>query len=64
MAKSYAHIKDNKVINVIVWDGESELSYANELVPLTDNAGIGWDYLDGKFADNRPKEQEVEALIN
>jgi len=52
----YAHIKDNKVVNVIVWDGESELSYANELVLLTDNAGIDWDYVDGTFVDNRPKD--------
>jgi hypothetical protein len=51
----YAHIKDNKVVNVIVWDGELELSYADELVPLTDNAGIDWDYVDGTFVDNRPK---------
>jgi uncharacterized membrane protein len=51
----YAHIKDNKVINVIVWDGESELSYANELVLLTNNAGIDWDYIDGEFIDNRPE---------
>ncbi len=55
MEKSYAHIKDNKVINVIVWDGESELSYADELAPLIDNAGIGWDYVDKVFVDNRPK---------
>jgi uncharacterized membrane protein len=51
----YAHIKDNKVINVIVWDEESELSYSNELVLLTNNAGIDWDYIDGEFIDNRPK---------
>jgi hypothetical protein len=58
MEKSYAHIKDNKVINVIIWDGESELSYADELVLITDNAGIDWDYIDGEFIDNRPKEEE------
>ena len=52
---NYAHIKDNKVVNVIVWDGESELSYSNELVLLTNNAGIDWDYIDGEFIDNRPK---------
>jgi len=57
---NYAHIKDNKVINVIVWDGESELSYANELVLLTDNAGIDWDYVDGQFIDNRPKLNTIE----
>ena len=55
----YAHIKDNKVVNVIVWDGELELSYANELVLLTNNAGIDWDYIDGKFVDNRPKDDFI-----
>jgi hypothetical protein len=55
----YAHIKDNKVVNVIVWDGELELSYADELVPLTDNAGIDWDYVDGTFIDNRPKNDFI-----
>jgi hypothetical protein len=57
---NYAHIKDNKVINVIVWDGESELSYADELVLLADNAGIDWDYVDGQFIDNRPKLNTIE----
>jgi hypothetical protein len=57
----YAHIKDNKVINVIVWDNKSELSYSDELVPLTGNAGIDWDYIDGEFVDNRPP---VENLMN
>ena len=59
MEKSYALIKDNKVVNVILWDGESELSYVDELVPLTENAGIDWDYIDGKFLDNRPKSEMI-----
>jgi hypothetical protein len=59
MKKSYAHIKDNKVINVVVWDDKSELPYADELVLITENAGIDWDYIDGKFIDNRPTEEEV-----
>jgi|688.fasta_scaffold895893_1 hypothetical protein len=58
---NYAHIKDNKVVNVIVWDGESELSYSNELVLLTNNAGIDWDYIDGEFIDNRP-EINIEGI--
>lgn len=52
--KKYAVIENNKVVNVIIWDGESELSYSNKLVELTGNAGIDWDYKDGKFTDNRP----------
>jgi hypothetical protein len=57
MEKSYAHIENNKVVNVILWDGKSELSYVDELVPITDNAGIDWDYIDGVFVDNRPKTE-------
>jgi hypothetical protein len=52
--KAYALIEDAKVVNVIVWDGESELPFANKLIQLTDNAGIDWDYIDGEFVDNRP----------
>jgi hypothetical protein len=59
MEKSYALIKDNKVVNVILWDGESEIHYADSLVPLTENAGIDWDYIDGKFLDNRPKSEMI-----
>jgi hypothetical protein len=57
---NYAHIKDGKVINTIIWDGELELPYANELVLLPENVGIGWDYIDGQFIDNRPKTEGSE----
>jgi hypothetical protein len=57
---NYAHIKNNKVINIIVWDGELELSYDDELVLLTNNAGINWDYIDGTFIDNRLKTEGIE----
>jgi hypothetical protein len=60
MIKTYALIEDGKVVNVIVWDGESELNSSVELVELTNNAGIGWDYVNGKFADNRPEPTEPE----
>ena len=52
--KTYAHIIEGKVVNVVIWDGESDLPFADKLVELTDNAGIDWDYKDGKFTDNRP----------
>jgi hypothetical protein len=56
----YAHIKNNKVVNIVIWDGQSELSYADELVPLIENVGIDWDYIDGQFVDNRPKTEGSE----
>jgi hypothetical protein len=55
----YAIVIDNKVTNVVLWDGESNWEHEGDAVELTDNAGIGWDYIDGKFLDNRPVETEL-----
>jgi hypothetical protein len=60
MIKTYALIQDGKVVNVIVWDGLSEFNSLADLVELTNNAGIGWNYVDGKFSDNRPKPTEPD----
>jgi hypothetical protein len=48
----YAVIESGKVTNVVV----SDPSYAAEKgwVELAGNAGIGWDYVNGQFVDNRP----------
>jgi hypothetical protein len=54
----YAIVIKNKVTNVVVWNGKLTWQYEGQLVELTDNAGIGWDYIDGKFVDNRPVEIE------
>ena len=60
----WACIKDRKVQLVIIWDGVSNWEPANqyEMVKLDDNyyAGIGWDYADGKFTDNRPPRENIE----
>jgi hypothetical protein len=61
--KRYAHIVDGKVVNVSIWDGESEWTPEEEIVELPDEstAGIDWDYIDGEFIDNRPTiNYEVE----
>lgn len=57
--KTYAHILDGKVVNVSVWDGVTPYQPAEELVEIPEDvtAGIGWDYSDGNFVDNRPSEQ-------
>jgi hypothetical protein len=54
---NFAIIKDGKVVNVAV----AEADYAAEQgwVALTDNAGIGWDYANGQFVDNRPTPEIV-----
>lgn len=74
--KKMAHIVDNKVVNVSLWDGVSAFAPAEQVVELptkeivheltgetfvTALAGIGWDCVDGQFVDNRPVEDdEVE----
>jgi GH25 family lysozyme M1 (1,4-beta-N-acetylmuramidase) len=59
--KNYAHIFENKIVNVSVWDGETPYATNEELVviPEDSKAGIGWDYIDGNFTDNRPKSTEI-----
>ncbi len=55
-----AHLIENgKVINTI--EVES-LDFMPNLVEATDG-GIGWDYIDGNFVDNRPKLQIVEEVL-
>jgi GH25 family lysozyme M1 (1,4-beta-N-acetylmuramidase) len=52
--KKFAHIIDNKVVDVSLWDGASEWDPEGEVVEIVGVAGIGWDYIDGAFMDNRP----------
>jgi len=55
----YAIVKDGKIVNTVVWDGESEYSPDGELIKITGldpEPGIDWDYVDGEFIDNRPVE--------
>lgn len=58
--KRWACVKDGKVEMVIIWDGVQEWPPANTytMVELVEGsrAGIGWDYIDGEFVDNRPVE--------
>ena len=62
----YAHVKDGQVVNVSVWDGTEpyEPPDGETMVLLGDEVqpgmpGIGWDYADGTFVDNRPVEVDV-----
>lgn len=60
MNKTYAIIENNKVTNVVSWDGQSEWVHSAEAIEITGLGGIGWDYIDGKFVDNRPEPIESE----
>jgi hypothetical protein len=58
--KIYAHIVDNKVVNVSVWNGIAPYTPDETLVEIPEGsfAGIGWDYIDKNFEDKRPKPPE------
>ena len=46
---TYAQIKNGKVVNMIKWDGNSELNLDGELIPATPDAYIGGDYTSNAF---------------
>jgi hypothetical protein len=54
--KKYAHVLDGKVVNVSVWDGQATYESEEELIEVPNNSliGVGWDYSNGDFSDNRP----------
>jgi hypothetical protein len=65
----YAHVVDGVVVNVSLWDGVTTFNPGDSvtMVPLPFvededgiryTAGIGWDYADGQFTDNRPVEPD------
>jgi hypothetical protein len=67
----YAHVVDGAVVNVSMWDGVTLFDPGEgvALVPLPYveqdgerfyTAGIGWDYADGQFIDNRPTEPDFD----
>jgi len=65
----YAHVRDGVVVNVSLWDGATAFDPGDgvTMVPLPYiededgkryTAGIGWDYVDGEFIDNRPDPED------
>lgn len=49
---NFALIENGKVVNTVV--AEADYAATQGWVELTNNAGIGWDYANGQFVDNRP----------
>ena len=54
---NYAVIDNNKVVNLCV--ASSEDPKPDNWV-LCENGGIGWDYINGQFVDNRPVPPALE----
>ena len=59
--KRWACVKDGKVEMVIIWDGVQTWPPAETytMVELAEDSPVGpdWDYVDGKFVDNRPQPE-------
>lgn len=49
---NFAVIENGKVVNTAV--AEADYATTQSWVALPDSAGIGWDYVNGQFVDNRP----------
>ena len=56
MAK-YAIIENGKVINTVLAD--ADVAAERGWLPCSNEAGIGWDYTNGQFVDNRPTPEVV-----
>ena len=56
----YAQIVDGIVVNVILWDGETDLGLDGELINVDDTpCGPGWTY-DGTTFTSPPVEPDDE----
>ena len=56
---TYAQVKDNKVLSIIMWDGVSEINIEGELVIANADTYIGGSYNQGKFIPLiSPEEKE------
>jgi hypothetical protein len=53
---NYAVIENNKVVNICIAES-SDIKPDNWV--LCESCGIGWDYTNGQFVDNRPVPEVV-----
>jgi len=62
--KRYAHIEDNIVTNVSLWDGETPWNPECEIIELTDDSpiGPGWTRNGEEFLPPPPTEEELAML--
>lgn len=63
----YALVKDGVVVNTVIWDGETEVKWEENIIAhkMPDNqvVGIGYLYQEGKFFPVSPTQEEIDAEI-
>lgn len=66
MSNKYAVIVNSVVVNILLWDGESEWTPPEGFaVPAPDYVGINWRYEDGNFIDpNTPPAPTNGEILN
>lgn len=59
---TYLIIKDNKVVNTVVWDGVSEWTApeGTTVEPSVAGVGIGWELVDGVWTAPEPPAPPAE----
>lgn len=58
----YALLIDGVVVNVVLWDGESEYAENGELVPCPDEVSVGWTLAAGQWvAPPEPEAPEIPS---
>ena len=64
MNNVYAIVKNESVINVIMWEGEPDWATdEGEAIRAPDGVGIGWGYSDGVFTAPLPPERSHDELV-
>lgn len=64
MMSTYALIKDEQVVNTVVWDGEGDIFEGYETVKIDGlGVGIGWTYDGKKFTAPPVPEPTHEELV-
>lgn len=59
MAEPYAIIKDELVINTVMWDGGDGWQPPQDCLAVVignSGAGVGWGYVNGQFVQPEPEQ--------
>ncbi|MTV59043.1 hypothetical protein GM547_13415 [Streptococcus pneumoniae] len=58
----HAIVIDGAVVNVVIWDGNTEFNPGGELIALPDDSAVspGWTLVDGEWLEPEPVTEVVD----
>ena len=63
MIKEYAIIDGNTIVNkILIDDSDIDTIAIHQVIPLPDNADIGWINVDGTWIDPNPQQEQTFEL--